>query len=113
MLSAVEAKHHESLPLAEHSRGPNEASTSSTRHTWYRHVESLSREAASLSDRILALRQTNVIRSGKILDKLIDISQTPVPDKILDEQEKLENTCNHELDNVSGFLMNVVVQWRM
>jgi hypothetical protein len=94
------------------SKTSRDLSTTISRHPWYRQIETLSHEAATFSDRTVLLQETSVAASGKVLDKLIDLTPTPVPEVVLDEQEKLENTCNVELDNISNFVMSVVVQWR-
>jgi hypothetical protein len=50
--------------------------------------------------------------AGKALDKLIDHSRKPVPDELLDEQERLEEMCINDLENIGKFTMSLVMQWR-
>ena len=50
--------------------------------------------------------------AGKTLDKLIDASRKPVPDEILDEQDRLEDKAIKELDSLGKFAMAVVMQWK-
>ncbi|KAI0035685.1 hypothetical protein K488DRAFT_23218, partial [Vararia minispora EC-137] len=78
----------------------------------YKLAESLSREAAQFSSRITSLRHGRVAAAGKALDKLIDHSRTPVPDELLDEQDKLEEQGITEMEGVGKFIMEVVMQWR-
>jgi hypothetical protein len=78
----------------------------------YKMAESLSREAAQFSSRILSLRHNHITGAGKTLDKFIDRSRKPVPDELLDEQEKLEEKVITEMENVGKFVMEVVTQWR-
>lgn len=74
--------------------------------------EQLSRDVVQLSSRILSLRNGSVASSGKALDKLIDDSRKPVPDPMLDEQDRVEEKCDKELASVSKFLMSAVMQWK-
>ncbi|KAH9973031.1 hypothetical protein BGW80DRAFT_1459355 [Lactifluus volemus] len=71
-----------------------------------------SREAAQFAGRISSLRHGKITAAGKALDKLIDNSRTPVPDELLDEQDKLEEQGINEMENVGRFIMSVVTQWR-
>jgi hypothetical protein len=50
--------------------------------------------------------------AGKALDKLIDHSRQPVPDELLDEQDRLEEMCITDLENIGKFTMSLVMQWR-
>ena len=54
-------------------------------------AEVLSRDAAQFASRVSSLRHTKISAAGKALDKLIDDSRRPVPDVLLDEQDKLED----------------------
>lgn len=75
-------------------------------------AELLSRDAAQFAGRISNLRHGKVTASGKALDKLIDMSRKPVPDVLLDEQEKLEDKAINEMEHVGKFVMSLVMQWR-
>lgn len=83
-----------------------------SRSTRFRLAEMLSRDAAQFTGRVTSLRHGKVTAAGKALDKLIDQSRKPVPDELLDEQDRLEEKCISEMENVSKFAMNLVVQWR-
>lgn len=72
----------------------------------------LSHDAAIFSSRVTALNHGKVMASGKTLDKLIDASRKPVPDEILDEQDRLEDKAIKELETVGKFAMTVVMQWK-
>ncbi|KAH9853826.1 hypothetical protein C2E23DRAFT_727502 [Lenzites betulinus] len=74
--------------------------------------ESLSREAAQFASRVSSLRHTKIALAGKALDKLIDESRKPVPDELLDEQDKLENEGITELEDIGKFVMQMVMQWK-
>lgn len=75
-------------------------------------AELLSRDAAQFSGRVMGLKHGKVTAAGKALDKLIDHSRRPVPDELLDEQDRLEEKCISEMENISKFTMNLVMQWR-
>ncbi|KAI0643758.1 hypothetical protein C8Q79DRAFT_153114 [Trametes meyenii] len=75
-------------------------------------AESLSREAAQFASRVSSLRHTKIALAGKALDKLIDESRQPVPDELLDEQDKLENEGITELEDIGKFVMQMVMQWK-
>ena len=75
-------------------------------------AEVLSKDAAVLSTRISSLRHGKISATGKALDKLIDESRKPVPDIILDEQDRLENKGITEMEDLGQFVMNVVMQWK-
>lgn len=75
-------------------------------------AEILSRDAAQFSGRVTALRHGKVAAAGKALDKLIDHSRKPVPEELLDEQDRLEEKSIGEMENISKFIMNMVMQWR-
>lgn len=78
----------------------------------FKQAEALSREAAQFAGRISSLRHGKITAAGKALDKLIDNSRKPVPDELLDEQDKLEEKGITEMENVGRFIMSVVTQWR-
>ncbi|TFY72092.1 hypothetical protein EVG20_g897 [Dentipellis fragilis] len=75
-------------------------------------AEGLSKDAAQFAGRISSLRHGKISTAGKALDKLIDNSRKPVPEELLDEQDKLEDQGIKELENVGKFVMDVVTQWR-
>ncbi|KAI5894093.1 uncharacterized protein SCHCODRAFT_02623709 [Schizophyllum commune H4-8] len=83
-----------------------------SRVTRFKQVEHLNREAAQFTGRITALRHGRVAAAGKVLDKLIDMSRRPVPEELLDEQDRLEERAITELEDVGKFAMDVVMQWR-
>jgi hypothetical protein len=83
-----------------------------SRSARFKQAEALSREAAQYAGRILSLRHGKIAAAGKALDKLIDHSRKPVPDELLDEQDKLEEQGISEMENVGRFIMGVVTQWR-
>ena len=89
--------------------GPSSAFSRSTR---YKLAEMLSHDAALFSGRVTALNHGKVMAAGKTLDKLIDASRKPVPDEILDEQDRLEDKAIKELETVGKFAMTVVMQWK-
>lgn len=94
----------------------SEASTSFpsgfSRNARFKQAEALSREAAQFAGRISSLRHGKIAAAGKALDTLIDNSRKPVPDEILDEQDKLEEQGISEMEHVGRFIMSVVTQWR-
>ncbi|PIL36723.1 transporter [Ganoderma sinense ZZ0214-1] len=78
----------------------------------YKLAESLSQDAARFASRTSSLRHTKIASAGKALDKLIDDSRKPVPDELLDEQDKLENEGITEMEDVGKFVMQMVLQWK-
>ncbi|KAI0053051.1 hypothetical protein FA95DRAFT_1552935 [Auriscalpium vulgare] len=83
-----------------------------SRSARFKLAEELSREAAQFASRISTLRHGRIAAAGKALDKLIDHSRKPVPEELLDEQDKLEDQGINEIENVGKFVMLVVTQWR-
>ena len=83
-----------------------------SRSARFKQAEALSREAAQFAGRISSLRHGKIAAAGKALDRLIDNSKKPVPDEILDEQDKLEEQGINEMEHVGRFIMSVVTQWR-
>jgi len=73
-------------------------------------AEVLSKDAETLSTRISSLRHGKISSAGKALDKLIVESRKPVPDVILDEQDRLENKGISEMENLDLFVMNVATR---
>ncbi|KXN87916.1 hypothetical protein AN958_07926 [Leucoagaricus sp. SymC.cos] len=90
----------------------NVNSAAFSRSARFKLAELLSRDAAHFGSRVTALRHGNIASAGKILDKLIDISRAPVPEELLDEQDRLEEKGITELEQVGKFAMNLVMQWR-
>ncbi|KIJ56659.1 hypothetical protein M422DRAFT_238274 [Sphaerobolus stellatus SS14] len=78
----------------------------------YKLAEQLSHDAAIFASRLTSLHHTKVAAAGKTIDKLIDISRKPVPDEMLDEQDRLEDKAIKDLESVGKFTMAVVMQWR-
>ncbi|KAN0126604.1 hypothetical protein V8E52_000244 [Russula decolorans] len=83
-----------------------------SRNARFKQAEALSREAAQFAGRISTLRHGKIAAAGKALDTLIDNSRKPVPDEILDEQDKLEEQGISGMEHVGRFIMSVVTQWR-
>ncbi|KAF7301507.1 Growth arrest-specific 2-like [Mycena indigotica] len=83
-----------------------------SRSARFKLAEVLSRDAAQFSARITSLRHNKIASAGKVLDKLIDSSRKPVPEEILDEQDRLEEKGISDLENVGKFVMSAVMQWR-
>lgn len=75
-------------------------------------AESLSRDAAQFTGRVSALRNVKIPAAGKALDKLIDNSRKPIPEELLDEQERLEERGINELKSLPSFVMTVIAQWK-
>ena len=74
--------------------------------------ELLSRDAAQFGARITNLSHGRVATAGRILDKLIDHSRKPVPEVLLDEQDRLEEKSVNQLENLGKFVLSLVMQWR-
>ncbi|EKM59623.1 uncharacterized protein PHACADRAFT_88087 [Phanerochaete carnosa HHB-10118-sp] len=83
-----------------------------SRHERFRIAEILSRDAALFASRVSSLRHSKIAAAGKALDKLIGESRRPVPDELLDEQDRLENKGINEMEGVGKFVMHVVSQWK-
>ncbi|KAI0786409.1 hypothetical protein C8Q75DRAFT_771636 [Abortiporus biennis] len=75
-------------------------------------AEQLSREAAQIASRVSTLRHSKIHAAGKALDKLIDGSRKPVPDELLDEQDRLEDKGINDMEDVGKFIMSIVMQWK-
>ncbi|QRV73026.1 hypothetical protein RhiJN_01040 [Ceratobasidium sp. AG-Ba] len=74
-------------------------------------AEALSLDAAQFTTRLHGLNKS-VTASGKTLDKLIESShRKPVPDQLLDEQDKLENE-SAATEGLGKFAMAMVMQWK-
>jgi hypothetical protein len=83
-----------------------------SRSTRFKLAELLSRDAAQFAGRVTSLRHGKITAAGKALDKLIDHSRKPVPEVLLDEQDKLEEKGIAEMEGIGKFVMNIVMQWR-
>ncbi|KAF8665600.1 hypothetical protein AX16_000057 [Volvariella volvacea WC 439] len=83
-----------------------------SRSSRFKMAEILSRDAAQFGARVTSLRHGTVAAAGKALDKLIDHSRKPVPEPLLDEQDRLEEKTLNELEHIGKFVMNVIMQWR-
>jgi hypothetical protein len=83
-----------------------------SRSTRFKLAELLSRDAAQFAGRVTSLRHGKITAAGKILDKLIDHSRRPVPEVLLDEQDKLEEKGIAEMEKIGKFVMSIVMQWR-
>ncbi|KAF9263597.1 hypothetical protein L218DRAFT_1033837 [Marasmius fiardii PR-910] len=83
-----------------------------SRSTRFKLAELLSRDGALLGGRVTSLKHGSVTAAGKALDRLIDQSRKPVPEDLLDEQDRLEDKCINEMENIGKFVMNVIMQWR-
>ena len=94
------------------SASSDTAAANMSRAARFKLAEVLSKDAAILSTRISSLRHVKVSAAGKALDRLIDESRKPVPDIILDEQDRLENKGITEMEDLGQFVMNVVMQWK-
>ncbi|KAI6034072.1 hypothetical protein BKA83DRAFT_4184535 [Pisolithus microcarpus] len=57
-------------------------------------------------------RTGGIASAGKALDNLIENSRKPVPEELLDEQDKLEEKGISDMEDVGKFIMSVVTQWR-
>jgi len=88
------------------------ATSGFSRSIRFKFAELLSRDAAQFAGRVTSLRHGKVTAAGKVLDKLIDHSRKPVPEVLLDEQDKLEEKGIAEMENIGKFVMSVVMQWR-
>lgn len=83
-----------------------------SRSARFKLAELLSRDAAQFSGKVTSLKHGKVVAAGKALDRLIDHSRKPVPEELLDEQDRLEEKCITELENIGKFTMHLVMQWR-
>jgi hypothetical protein len=83
-----------------------------SRSARFKLAEVLSRDAAQFAGRVTSLRHGKVTAAGKALDKLIDHSRKPVPEVLLDEQDKLEEKGIAEMEHIGKFVMSLVMQWR-
>jgi hypothetical protein len=83
-----------------------------SRSARFKLAELLSRDAAQFASRVTALRYGKIAAAGKALDKLIDNSRKPVPEDLLDEQDRLEEMGINDMEHIGKFIMNIVMQWR-
>ncbi|KAG6378521.1 hypothetical protein JVT61DRAFT_12782 [Boletus reticuloceps] len=110
---------HEERPSPRRGSIASMASDTSTtsgagfsRTARFRLAELLSRDAAQFAGKASSLRHGRIAVAGKALDRLIDNSRKPVPEELLDEQDRLEEKGIHEMENVGKFVMDTVMQWR-
>jgi len=106
---------HRRASIASQASASSDNSVSSpafSRTARFKLAELLSRDAAQFSGRVTSLRHGKVAAAGKALDKLIDHSRKPVPDELLDEQDRFEEKCITELENIGKFTLSLVMQWR-
>ncbi|KAH0839723.1 hypothetical protein J3R83DRAFT_661 [Lanmaoa asiatica] len=114
----VMAKHEERPSARRGSITSMASDTSATsnvglsRTTRFKLAELLSRDAAQFAGKTASLRHGRIAAAGKALDRLIDNSRKPVPEELLDEQDRLEEKGIHELEDVGRFVMDIVMQWR-
>ncbi|KAI6105497.1 hypothetical protein F5141DRAFT_1124057 [Pisolithus sp. B1] len=104
---------HEEKPSAR--RGSDTSATFGagfSRSARFKLAEILSRDAAQIAGRISSLRHGRIASAGKALDKLIENSRKPVPEELLDEQDKLEEKGISDMEDVGKFVLSVVTQWR-
>lgn len=83
-----------------------------SRSARFKLAELLSRDTAHFGSRVTTLRHGSIASAGKALDKLIDISRSPVPEELLDEQDRIEEKGINELEQIGKFAMSLVMQWR-
>ncbi|RXW21160.1 hypothetical protein EST38_g4694 [Candolleomyces aberdarensis] len=83
-----------------------------SRNARFKLAELLSRDAAQFGARVTNLSHNRVTTAGRLLDKLIDHSRRPVPDVLLDEQDRLEDKGINQMENVGKFVLSLVLQWR-
>lgn len=98
--------------LASVGSDTSSSSLGLSRGVRFKFVESLSQDAAQFAGRVTSLRHGRIPAAGKILDRLIDQSRKPVPDELLDEQDKLEELGVTEMEHLGKFALSMVVQWR-
>jgi hypothetical protein len=101
-----------SFASAASDSSTNVNSAAYSRSARFKLAELLSRDAAHFGSRVTALRHGKIASAGKALDKLIDISRTPVPEELLDEQDRIEEKGINELEQIGKFAMSLVMQWR-
>lgn len=110
---------HEEKPSARRGSVASMASDTSatfgagfSRSARFKLAELLSRDAAQIAGKISSLRHGRIASAGKALDKLIENSRKPVPEELLDEQDKLEEKGINDMEDVGKFVMSIVTQWR-
>lgn len=98
--------------LASVASDSSVSSAAFSRSARFKLAEVLSRDAALFAGRITTLRHGKIAAAGKALDKLIDNSRKPVPEELLDEQDRLEEQGISNIEHIGKFAMNMVMQWR-
>ncbi|KAH8106169.1 hypothetical protein BXZ70DRAFT_886776 [Cristinia sonorae] len=106
------ARRNSVVSIASIASDTSNASMSLSRGARFKLSEQLSRDAAQIASRVSSLRHTKINAAGKALDRLIDDSRKPVPEILLDEQDKLEDKGINEMEDVGKFVMSVVMQWK-
>lgn len=103
-----------SMASAESSASATASASSPafSRSVRFKLAELLSRDAAQFASRVSSLRHSKISVAGKALDKLIENSRKPVPEELLDEQDRLEEKGINEMETIGKFTMNLVMQWR-
>jgi len=69
-------------------------------------------ELARHTQRIHTLTHSTIANSGKVLDRLMDVSHVRLPDVFLDLQEQLEESVSKLCDGLTPFLTALVAQWK-
>jgi len=87
----------------------NSSITGVSRGARYKFAEDLTRDAGRFTTRYSAAKRNHITVAGKALDKMIE--KKTVPDKVLDEQDRLEND-NRLMDSLTKFAMDMVTQWK-
>lgn len=101
-----------SMASGDSSLSASMSSPAFSRSARFKQAELLSRDAAQFSSRISTLRHSKIAAAGKTLDKLIENSRKPVPEELLDEQDRVEEKGINDMEAVGKFAMNVIMQWR-
>lgn len=99
------------LPSTSPTTARRNSTFSTPRNPRYRVVEDLTREAARFTTRIGAWKRNLIAPAGTTLDRMIEKEKKPIPDPILDEQDRLENDAK-PIDGLARFSMELVTQWK-
>lgn len=97
------------LPSMSPTTARRNSAFSTSRNPRYRVAEDLTREAGRFATRIAAWKRNLIGPAGKALDRMIE--KKPVPDPILDEQDRLENNAK-PVEGLGRFTMELVAQWK-
>jgi hypothetical protein len=74
-------------------------------------LDSLFKDVYDIQNRLHSIRGTEIAASSKLVDHLIDLSSAPLPDIILDEQDKLENKSDKVSNETYNFLQVLMSDW--